>query len=115
MIHAARKLWPDDASVLAASALAHLYRGEPEAALQDAHQVLALEPRSGTAMILLSNADMQRGDYAAARARFAKSYPELFAEPPKIHIGNYYVAISLVDVLQETGEIGRASCRERVL
>ena len=28
------------------SAFAHLYRGEPEAALQDAHRVLALEPRT---------------------------------------------------------------------
>ncbi len=36
MIHAAQKLWPDDASVLMVSAVAHLYRGEPEAALQDA-------------------------------------------------------------------------------
>src|SRR6185295_8226209 len=67
------------------------------------------EPRHGEALVLLSNADVKRGDYAGARARYARAYPELFAEPPKIHIGNYFIAISLVPALQKTAERARAS------
>ncbi len=71
---------------------------------------MTLEPRHGDALLLLSNADVKRGDYAAARARYAKAYPELFAtEPPKIHISNFFFAINLVPVLQKTGERARAS------
>jgi len=108
ILHAAQKLWPDDARVLAESAFAHLYRGEPEAALQDVRRVLTLEPRHADALLLLSNADVKKGDYAAARARYVKAYPEFFAEPPKIHVGNYYIAIGLVPALQKTGERARA-------
>jgi TolB-like protein/Tfp pilus assembly protein PilF len=108
-IDAAQKLWPDDASVLTQSAVAHLYRGEPEAALQDARRAWTLEPLAASALLLLSDADVKRGYYAAARARYAKSYPDLFVEPPKIHASNFYFAITLVSVLQKTGERARAS------
>jgi TolB-like protein/Tfp pilus assembly protein PilF len=109
IIQAAHSLWPDDASVLRQSAVSHLYRGEPEAARQDAGRSLKLDPLATNALIWLNDADVRKGDYAAARARVVKSYPELFAERPKIHSGNYDVAISLVPALQKTGERSRAS------
>jgi hypothetical protein len=70
---------------------------------------LKLDPLATNALIWLNDADVRKGDYAAARARVVKSYPELFAERPKIHSGNYDVAISLVPALQKTGERSRAS------
>ena len=49
------------------------------------------------------------GEDAAARARYAKAYPEFFTtEPPKIDISNWRIAIDLVPVLQKTGAGARA-------
>jgi TolB-like protein/Tfp pilus assembly protein PilF len=110
IVQVARERWPGNGAVLTQSAFAHLYRGEPEAALKDAHRILALEPRDADALGLLRDADVKNGDYAVARARYARAYPELFTTaPPKIHGLNYFIAIDLVLALQKTGASARAS------
>ena len=108
-IETARRRWPDASPLLEVSAYAHLYRGEPMAALQDAQGLLASDPRDPTSLQLLRNADLQAGHPELARARYAKAYPELLAAAiPKIDGVNYWPAIDLALVLQKTGENGRA-------
>jgi len=110
MIQAAHEHGPDLAYEFFVSEFAHLFRGDQAAALQDAQRLLALEPRNAYALLFLRNADVRQGDYAIARARYAKAYPEFFTtEPPKIDRANWLVAIDLVLVLQKTGSSARAS------
>ncbi len=109
VIEVALQRWPDSLPLLIASAYAHLYRGEPEAALQDAHRLVALDPRDSTGLQFLRNADLQSGRPQLARARYAKAYPELLAAAiPKIDGVNRWPAVDLALVLQSTGENARA-------
>jgi tetratricopeptide (TPR) repeat protein len=113
LIQAAQEHRPDVANHFYVSAFAHLYRGDQEAALQDAHRLLALNPSAWAAsagLCVLRDADLKAGHPDVARARYAKAYPELFAtEPPKIHRANWFIAIDLVLVLQKKGASARAS------
>ena len=59
-------------------------------------------------MFLLRDDDLRKGDYAGARARYAKAFPDLFAkELPTFTDRDAFAAIDLALVLQHTGE-GRA-------
>jgi TolB-like protein/Tfp pilus assembly protein PilF len=110
VIEVALQRWPDSSLLLFASAYAHLNRGEPVAAVQDAHRVLTLDPHEGNAAELLRNNDLQAGHPEFARARYAKVYPELLAASiPKIDGVNYWSAIDVALVLQNMGETARAS------
>jgi len=109
LVESARERWPDETRVLAMSAVMHLYRREQTAALRDAQGLLALEPRASSALRVLRNADLQAGRPGAARARYARAYPELFVNgAPKIDGSNWRIALDLAPVLQKTGENDRA-------
>jgi tetratricopeptide (TPR) repeat protein len=80
----------------------YLYRGDQTAAERHARKAADVK--------LLSDADLRRGDYAAARVRYAEQFPELLAAtPPKIDDVDLAVeAKNLAYVLQRTGEAERA-------
>ncbi len=105
---AARKRWPDHAAVLMGAAEAHMYRGEWDAALQDAQRLLALDSWTtdpDAVLRWLRDADLKQRSYQAARLRYAEAYPELFASTsPMIDGSNWQVAIDVVPVLQAAGE-----------
>jgi TolB-like protein/Tfp pilus assembly protein PilF len=99
-------------SVFANDAMAfwHFYRGEQAEALTFARRSFAVDPRRSEALALLRDADLAAGDWPAARARYAKAFPELLAAaPPKISALNYGAAVNLAVVLQKTGERDRAN------
>ena len=110
MVQAAREHWPDARQPLRISGFLHLYRGDLEAAAQDARKLLAGDSRMGLALLLLRDVDLQSGDAEVALARYAIAYPELFApEPSKIGPSNFAIALDLVPVLQKTGASARAN------
>jgi tetratricopeptide (TPR) repeat protein len=93
-----------------ATAFWHLYRGEPDKALAFARQSFAVDPRRSGALELLRDSDLAVGNRPAARALYAKAFPELLAAaPPKINGLNYGTAVDLAVVLQKTGERDRAN------
>ena len=99
-------------SVFANDAMAfwHLYRGEQAEALTFARRSFAVDPRRGSALTLLRDADLAANNWPAARARYAKAFPELLAdEPPLVNGLNYRAAVDLAVVLQKTGERDRAN------
>ena len=94
------------ASVQNTAALFAVYRDDHDAVLAHARKAAAIYPR---AVWLLPDADVRRGDYPAARERYAKVFPELLAtDLPTIDGQNVYAAIRLAGVLQHTGERDRA-------
>jgi tetratricopeptide (TPR) repeat protein len=109
LIDAAQKRWPADAGVNMLSAAVHLYRGDQGAAVRFARQALETAPGSGEALAVLRNADLDRGEYVAALARYAKEYPKLVGpEELAIDGSNYAIAIEVVPVLQSMGDTNRA-------
>jgi TolB-like protein/Tfp pilus assembly protein PilF len=90
-----------------AGALLALFRGDEARAQQYALQ--ATNPES-TDLWLLRDADLRTANYAAARGRYKKAFPELFgAEIPELDGLNALAAIDLALVLQQTGETERAN------
>jgi tetratricopeptide (TPR) repeat protein len=84
--------------------------GDWDAANRSARTALENDPRDANAVYLLANADLKNGDASAARARYAKAYPDLLASaPPQIDGSNFFSAVSLAFILQEMGDEGRAS------
>jgi tetratricopeptide (TPR) repeat protein len=107
VIDNARQRWPN--AVLWVSAFLNRYRGDETGALDDAQELLDLDPRDATALQFLRNADLQAGHPEVARARYAKAYPELIAATiPRIDGSNSLPATDLALVLQKTGESVRA-------
>jgi TolB-like protein/Tfp pilus assembly protein PilF len=93
-----------------AAAFWHLYRGEQDKALTFARRSYEIEPRRSSGLALLRDADLASGNWQAARTRYAKAFPELLAvTPPRIDGQNYYVAVDLAVVLQQSGELDRAN------
>jgi TolB-like protein/Tfp pilus assembly protein PilF len=89
----------------------HLYRGEQAKALAFARRgSLSNSAPWSSGLALLRDADLASGDGQAARARYAKAFPELLrATPPTIDGQNYQAAADLAIVLQKTGERERAN------
>jgi TolB-like protein/Tfp pilus assembly protein PilF len=89
------------------AALLYLNRGDEAAARKHAQRAAEL----GTwVMPLVGDHDLRKGDYASARARYAKAFPDLFAkELPRLKFRDAFAAIELALVLQHTGEDERAS------
>jgi TolB-like protein/Tfp pilus assembly protein PilF len=108
VIEAARKRWPDHAAVLMVSAEMHMYRGEWDAALKDTQRLLALDSWTAdpdAVLLWLRDADLKQGNYQAARLRYAKAYPALFASTsPMIDGANWQAAIDVAPVLRAAGE-----------
>jgi tetratricopeptide (TPR) repeat protein len=61
-------------------------------------------------MLYIRDFDLRNGDYATARARYARAFPNLFAtDQPKFEKSiDYGAAIELALVLKGTGELERA-------
>jgi len=92
-------------AVYAVMALLHLYDGEQSKMLVAASRALEVDPRNPLALRILRDADLQRGELAAIRQRYASAFPELFAsDPPQIDGTNFGAAVDLSLVLQKTGE-----------
>jgi tetratricopeptide (TPR) repeat protein len=90
----------------AVAAQFYLYRGDHAASEKHARTAASL---SGDVK-LLADADLRRGDYAAARARYAEQFPELLATkvPDIDELDLALAAKELAYVLQHTGEEERA-------
>jgi TolB-like protein/Flp pilus assembly protein TadD len=88
------------------AALLYLDRGDEAAARKHAQLAAEMLP---AAMYLIRDDDLRKGDYATARARYAKAFPELFAkELPRLTHRAAGAALELALVLQHTGERERA-------
>ncbi|HET7202639.1 MAG TPA: tetratricopeptide repeat protein [Steroidobacteraceae bacterium] len=91
------------------SAYLHLYRGEHGAAVEQARVALQADPRNTAALALLRDAALAAGDVEAARASYARAFPELLAQDaPDLNFENFNAAIDLALVLQRGGERARA-------
>jgi len=88
------------------AALVYLDRGELASARKHAQKAAELDP---VYMFLIRDHDLREGDYATARTRYAKAYPQLFAKDlPKLKGADAFAAIDLALVLQHTDEGARA-------
>lgn len=89
----------------------YLHRGNETQALAYAYKALKIQPRPPWpySLATLRNHDLRLGQFAKARDRYEKSFPELLAkDKPRIGRSNYRAAIDLAAVLQQTGEQERA-------
>lgn len=90
----------------------HVYRGDKNQASEYAQKILSANPREWSGRIAaayLRDRELEAGQYAAARERYAKAFPELFDEKiPEIDKSNYGAAINVAPILFETGEKDRA-------
>ncbi len=109
LINSILKRWPNDASANAVAMVLGAMRGDEHAAERHAIKALDGYPRYTVALRALRDADLRRGDAAAARTRYASAFPELFgATIPPLGLSNYDAAVDLVLVLRGTGEPDRA-------
>jgi TolB-like protein/Tfp pilus assembly protein PilF len=98
----------DHRSANAIRAYLHLYRGEQVDALRSARNALEIDERDWGALVLLRNASLAVSNTDAARADYARAFPELLTDPsPAVDPSNYAAAIDLSLVLQKTGEHAR--------
>jgi adenylate cyclase len=101
--------WPDRTNVNVAATMLATYRGDQLSAQRYARKIVETSPRHMAGIIQLSNADLARGDVAAARDKFAFAYPEFFApEPPQVEAGNVGIAIHVASILLAAGDTARA-------
>ena len=91
----------------AVAALLYLDRDDEALARRYAQRAAQLDPGN---TYLVRDEDLRKNDYATARARYAKAYPELLAkESPTIKSDEAaFAASDLAVVLQHTGERERA-------
>jgi TolB-like protein/Tfp pilus assembly protein PilF len=89
------------------AAIESFQRGDRATGRTYAHRAEAVHPYR---VWLLRDDDLRKGDYATARERYAKAYPELLdKDPPEVSASNLEDAIDLALVLQHTGESNRAT------
>jgi TolB-like protein/Flp pilus assembly protein TadD len=101
--------WPDRTNVNVAAAFLARYRGDQLLASRLAGKILETQPRHPAGVVILSEADLARGDLAAARAKWSFAYPELFAPGvPKIDTENAWEALQVADILLASKEGARA-------
>ena len=101
--------WPDTSSIQSVAASILATAGDWSAAAQFARAALEIDPRNGNAVYVLATADLKNGDASAARSRYAEAYPDLLATALRqIDGSNYFRAVSLASILQETGDEERA-------
>jgi TolB-like protein/Flp pilus assembly protein TadD len=97
--------WPENEGVLTVSAILAIMRGDEALARHQAETIVMRDPRSSYGLALLSALDLESGEAAAAKRRYAAAYPELLAVPaPSIDDSTVQVAIDLACVLQKTGD-----------
>ena len=104
-----RELAPNPFFLNGTNEILHTYRGEEAEALEYGRELLKIAPGSVPTLRHLRNHDLQAGNYAEARARYERGYPELLQQDePTIDGDNYEPAIDLALVLTRTGEQERA-------
>lgn len=109
LLEEATSRWPDRTNVNVVAQLLALYRGDQLAAIRHAGKVLETSPKHPAGLILLSQADISRGDPAAALARITLAYPELLAPvPAEVTRGNVGMALIAASILLASGDQGRA-------
>ena len=87
------------------ASIAALYRGQFDLALEHAQNALKPMPQANLMLALQRNADLRTNDYASARGRYARSYPELLATgSPRVDPGNFGAAIDFALVLRRSGD-----------
>jgi tetratricopeptide (TPR) repeat protein len=83
-----------------------MHRGDLESARAHAKEAAEGNP---LVLYLLRDDDLRRRDYASARARYAKAFPQLLAkELPTLSGVEALAAVDFARVLQHTGEMDRA-------
>jgi TolB-like protein/Tfp pilus assembly protein PilF len=105
----ATQRWPDRTNINLAAAFLAMFRGDQLGAMRYAGKVLETSPSHMGGIVILTQADFARNDFAAARARFALASPEFLAPvPPEIHRQNVGQAILAASILLATNDGGRA-------
>jgi TolB-like protein/class 3 adenylate cyclase/Tfp pilus assembly protein PilF len=105
------ELAPENIFSNEAMQLVYVQRADETRALEYAHKVLNIGSPVGAmslSLATLRNHDVQVGNYNDTRVRYAKIFPELLADEPRIGSINLFAAIDLAAVLQLTGENERA-------
>jgi TolB-like protein len=87
------------------ASLVHLERGDLEPARRHAQLAANLDP---WALFLIRDHDLARGDFAVAKARYTKTFPELLTRSSALNMRSGFAAIDLALVLQHTGETEQA-------
>jgi len=95
--------WPNIAAYLLDA-----YQGNEAAGLSHARKAYARWPLARPALSLLRDHEIAAGRYAAARALYEATYPELLEDDPEVMGRNWQAAIDLALILQKTGEAKRA-------
>ena len=87
------------------ASLAALYRGQSDLALKYAQNALKAMPQANVMLAVQRDADLRTNDFASARRRYARAYPELLATgAPKVDAANCGAAIDLALVLRRSGD-----------
>ena len=95
----------DAASVHALTAVLYRDSGDDKAARQHAQRAVDLDPGF---LFVLREYDLLAHDYATARGRYEKAYPQLFRDGlTKLTFDERNIAIELAYVLQHTGDAER--------
>jgi len=101
--------WPEDWYIHGAAAWVYATVGDSKGAIQSARKALEIDPKDQAGLLVLAVADLNNREASAARARYAKAYPDLLTrEPPQIDPSNVDAAVSLASILQVTGDRERA-------
>jgi len=96
--------WLDDAELEAAAG-----EGDRARAVEIASRLHSKNGRRVWPLAILADEDLAAGRVAAARARYARGYPELLgSDQPDVNFNNLSAAISIAAVLIQAGERDRA-------
>lgn len=111
LIESISRQWPDDFYANSYSAVIAGSVGDNATAKENAGKVLTVYPRAHQLNVaVLRNADLRRGDFQSARARYAAGYPELLnSTGPQVSSANLLLAIDLALVFQRIGDVSSAN------
>jgi len=104
----AMELWPGGDLPNVVLALLSVYQRDTEAAVRHAKQALTNDPLDLEMLWIVRNADLDSGNAATARERYAHVYPSVFADHPVLDGTNIPAAVDVIPVLMATGEEQRA-------
>jgi TolB-like protein/Flp pilus assembly protein TadD len=107
LVESISRRWPDDFYANSFSAAVAGAVGDNATAEAKATKALVDYPASHSLVVaVLRNSDLRRGDFDAARARYAAGYPELLsATNPRVSLVNVPLAVDLSLVFQRQGNV----------
>jgi TolB-like protein/Flp pilus assembly protein TadD len=101
--------WPDRTNVNVMAAALAGHRGDQLSVARYARKILETSPQHPAGIGMLAEADLARGDVAAARDKYAFAYPEFFApDLPEVDATNADLATDIASILLATGDPARA-------